>query len=161
MTLHDYFILTGIQSPFLTSQPFLPADIGIFLWVLSDEHERCPRARDKFCEKIKDIKIARAEEEIHRYLDLTFMDMDTANTSDGKQYATFVAYQIDLYAKEYGWKIKEIMDIPMRQLFQLNTAIAERYSKQRGEKYTKLRNIDMIEAQAILEQARKNKMRNN
>lgn len=161
MTLNDFFILTGLNSPFLSNDPFLPADIGIFLWVLSEEFKPCAKARDRFCEKIKDIKIARAEEEITKYLDVTFLDADTSNAKEEKRYATFIAYQVDLYAKEYGWTIEQILNIPMRRIFQLNTAIAERYSKIRGEKYTKLRNIDMVEAQAILQQARENKVRNN
>ena len=68
MTLNDYFILHGVESPFLTNEPFLPADIGIFLWLLSPKFKKCDKAREKFCEDIKDIKIAKAEEEINKYM---------------------------------------------------------------------------------------------
>ena len=161
MTLRDFFILDGLGSPFLRSEPFTIADIGVFFWVLSKEFKPCQKARDKFCEVIKDVKIAKAEEEINRYLDLTFTDADTATSADTKRYSTYISYQIDLYAKEYGWTIPDIMDLPMRQIFQLNTAIGERYAKAKGERYTKLRQIDMIEAKALLAQARMNKVSNN
>jgi len=161
MTLRDFFLLDGLGSPFLRNEPYTIADIGVFFWVLSKEFKPCEKARDTFCRKIKDIKIAKAEEEIHKYLDITFTDADTAGGGKGKQYSTYVSYQIDLYAKEYGWTISEIMKIPMRQVFQLNTAIGERYAKGKGETYTKLRQIDMIEAKALLKQARENKIRNN
>ena len=165
MTLYDYFFLNGLESPFLKNESFLPADIGIFLWVLSKDYKPCTKAREAFCDKIKDIKIAKAEEEIMAYIEMTFADMDTGEQEKQKQYAPFLAYQIDLFAKEYGWRIDEILKLPLRQLFQLNTAIAERYTKQNGKTYTKLRAVDMIEAEALLKQAKQeaeqNKVRNN
>ena len=66
-----------------------------------------------------------------------------------------------MFAKEYGWHVQDILDLPMAQVFQLNTAIAERYARENGKKYTKLRMVDMLEARALLDQAKAQRTRNN
>jgi hypothetical protein len=129
---------------------------------LSPRYSQDPEDRKRFIRSIKDIKIAKAEEEINTYLEMTFADLDTlSENKKQKSHANFVAYQIDLFGKEYGWTIKEILETPLRQVFQLNTAIAERYSTASGKKYTKMRAVDLMEAQAILEQAKKRKVEHN
>lgn len=162
MTLYNYYMLDGVGSPFLSGTPYCPADIGIFLWLLSPEHTTCVKKKKEFISKIKDIKIAKAEAQINEYLEITFADMDTLQeTKKEKAYSSFLAYQIDLYAKEYGWCIKEILNLPLRQIFQINTAIAERHAKAMNKKYTKMRTVDAIEAKAILDMAKKRKTYNN
>jgi len=162
MTIQHYYMLSGIDSPFLTGENYYPGDIGIFLWLLSPEYKICQKAKKAFAKKIKDIKIAQAETEINKYLEITFNDLDTLQEENNdKKYAGYLAYQIDLYAKEYGWSIDEILKIPLRQCFQLNTAIAERNSRQAGKKYTKMRAVDVMEARAILDMAKSRKIHNN
>ncbi len=160
MSLRHYFILIGLDSPFLKSQPFTIADIGVFLWVLSPDFKLGEKHRDEFCKKVARLNVARAVSQIETYLEETFFDADTAEVKAKKRYANFVAYQIDTYAKEYGWSAEYILDLPLRQIFQLNSAIAERYAEQGGDKYTKLRQIDMLEAEALLEEYRKQRNRN-
>lgn len=160
MTLRHYFILQGLDSPFLTDAPFNIIDIGIFCWILSPEFKECHKARDKFCQKVAKVRIAEAVKDIERYLEVTFFDADQSDKKKQKRYANFVAYQIDTYAKEYGWSVDTTMDLPLRQIFQLNTAIAERYATISGQKYSMLRNIDMIEAKAMLDSYRQSKTNN-
>jgi len=157
ITLKDYFILKGVESPVLTGQNFSPSDLGIFLWILSPEFKTCPKARDKFCKKVYDVHLATAVKEVQKFLEATFVDADTAEEQNRKSYTTFLAHQVDVYGREYGWSIKETMNLPLRQIFQLNTAISERIAIANGERYTKLREIDMIEAKAMLDQFRQNK----
>ena len=160
MTLEHYFLLNGFESPFLTGKEFGAVDIGIFLWILSPEHKRCTKACDQFCKKIAGLNIVQCVKDIKEYLEITFLDADTSAEKQRKRYASFVAYQIDTYAKEYGWSVRQTMEMPLRQIFQLNSAIGERYAMQAGEKYTKLRNIDMAEASALLQQHREQNNRN-
>lgn len=160
MTLKHFLLLDGVGSPFIKNTSFSPTDIGLFLWILSPKYSMCPKARQVFIEEIFDLNIGLAVEGITEYLTLTFQDAESTDSKD-KKYANFVAYMVDLFGREYGWNIKYILNLPMRQIYQLSTAIGERYAKQAGENYTKLRAIDMMEAQALLDQARKAKAENN
>ena len=82
MTIKDFYFLNGVESPFLKGGDFTPGDIGIFLWLLSPDYKPCKTAQRKFVKQIKDIKVARAEEEILKYLEITFSDMDTLSDDD-------------------------------------------------------------------------------
>ena len=162
MTLRHFFLLQGAESPFVNGANFTPADIGVFLWIVSPSYVPCPKERDAFAKRVAHIKIAQAEREINAYVEQAFSEADTAEDENkAKKYANFIAYQIDMFAKEYGWCVQEILDLPMAQVFQLNTAIAERYARESGKKYTKLRYVDMIEARALLDQAKAQRTRNN
>ena len=156
MTIRHFFILDGIQSPYLTNTQPTPEDMAIFLWVLSPRYQPNEAAREKFCEDIYSVNIQQATKDIERYLIATFQDAET-DAADHKKYANYITYLVDLFGREYGWQPDAIMEMPMRQLYQINTAIGERYARQNGEKYTKLRAIDMMEAQALLDEARKAK----
>jgi hypothetical protein len=45
----------------------------------------------------------------------------------------------------------------MRQIYQLSTAIGERYAAEANKQYSKLRQVDMLEAKALLAAARAKK----
>lgn len=156
MTIRHFFLLDGIESPYITNQQPTAADLAVFLWILSPKYSTDQSERDEFCKEIFNVEINQATKDIEKYIIATFQDAETTDGAE-KRYASFITYLIDLYAREYGWKAEQIMEMPMRQLYQLNTAISERYAKANGEKYTKLRAIDMMEAQALLDEARKAK----
>ena len=160
MTLNHFFLLDGIESPFLKNRSFTPGDLGVFLWILSPDYKPCDKARNQFIKSIVNVNIAEAVNDISDYLTATFQDAETSE-DNSKKYANFIAYMVDMFAREYGWQTDYILNLPMRQIYQLATAIGERYAKQAGENYTKLRVIDMMEAQALLDQARKAKAQNN
>lgn len=160
MTLHHFFLLDGIESPFIKNKAFSPGDLGVFLWILSPDYKPCLKARSIFIKKIVSINIPKATQDINTYLTATFQDAETSE-EESKKYANFIAYMVDMFAREYGWQTDYILNLPMRQIYQLATAIGERYAKQSGETYTKLRVIDMMEAQAMLDQARAAKAQNN
>lgn len=158
MTLYDFYVLDGVESPFLSKKEYTVGDIAVFLWILSTKYSRDAAAKQKFAEEIHEIKILEAEKGILEYIDATFNDADTlVEQKKDRAFAPFIAYQIDLYAKEYGWTIEQIMQIPLRQLFQLNTVIGVRYAKQAGEQYTKMTRVEAMEAKAILEEVKKQK----
>lgn len=161
MTLRQFFILDGIESPFFKDGQVTPADIALFIWILSPEYSPGSKARDKFLEKITRLDIATAVKDIKIYLSKTFSDSETNEGSEKKQYANFIAYLVDIFGKEYGWTPETILELPLRQLYQMTTAISERYARLNGNNYTKLRAIDMMEAQALLDQARKQKQATN
>jgi hypothetical protein len=156
MCLRDYFVLHGIGSPFIHSEDFTPEDIAIFLWVLSPEFVPCKMARKDFFKKAIKVKIIDAVDEIAKFMEMTFADADTTEGEGASKFANFLTYQIDLLAKEYGWQIDYILNLPLRQIFQLNSAIGERYAKQSGEKFQKMRSVDLMQAQMFFDK-QKNK----
>lgn len=159
MTLRQYFTLHGIGSPFIHSTDFTPEDIAIFLWVMSPEYVPCKIEKKEFFKRAIKVKIIDAIDEITKFLEMTFADADTSSEGDPSKYASFLAYQIDLFAKEYSWQIDYILELPLRQIFQLNSAIGERYAKQAGEKYTKIRAVDLMQAERFFaeQKAKKDK----
>ena len=146
-------MLEGAGSPFVTKQTMMPEDIGVFLWILSPDYVPDPVAQEKFCERIAKIKIPDALEQIRDYLEMTFSDADT-DEKERKTFANFIAYVIDMFANQYGWTVQTILNMPMRQVYQLSSVIGERFAAANGKKYTKLRAIDMLEAKAMLEAAK-------
>jgi hypothetical protein len=153
MTLRHLFMLHGADSPFINKGKVKVEDIGVFLWIMSPDYTPRQADREEFCKKIKDVNIKHAIEDIALFFEITFADADT-DKKEQKEYASFVAYVIDMFAQEYGWRIEEIMEMPMRQIYQLSSVIGERYARQNGKQYTKLRNVDMMEAKATLDAAR-------
>lgn len=151
MSLRDYFVLHGIGSPFIHTKDFTPEDIAIFLWVMSPEYVPCKLAKNDFFKKAIKVKIIDAVDEITKFLEMTFADADTSEHEEVSKFANFLTYQIDLLAKEYGWRLDYILELPLRQLFQLNSAIGERYAKQSGEKFIKMRAVDLMQAQMFFD----------
>jgi hypothetical protein len=142
MTLLDYYTLLHAESPFLLGTDYTVGDIAVFLWLLLEDKNQ---DRKEFVNGIKDIKIVDAEKDILTYLDEVFSECDTLQEKqNGKSHASSIAYQVDLYAREYGWQAEEILNLPMSQIFQLNTVIAERYSRENNRGYSKLRKVDTV-----------------
>lgn len=155
MTLRHYFTLHGINSPFITGEDYLPEDIAIFLWVLSPEYVPCQLAKKEFFKKAIKVKLLEAISQISEYMERTFADAEANNENEKpSKYACFLAYQIDLLAHEYSWTIDYILELPLRQIFQLNSAIGQRYAQQNGEKYIKMRAVDMMQAEEFFKQAK-------
>ena len=157
MNLKHYFTLHGIGSPFIHTLDFSPEDIAIFLWVMSPEYVPCKLEKKEFFKKAIKVKMLEAIDQIKKFLEMTFADADTTKDGEPSKYASFLTYQIDLFAKEYGWEIEYIMELPLRQIFQLNSAIGERYARQAGEKYSKMRAVDMMQAELFFAKQKEEK----
>lgn len=162
MTLKDYFILEGLESPILKNSKFTQTDLAVFLWVLSPDYSTDPKKRDVFCKKVLQISLASAITDLRTYLEATFVDADTleGGGEQGAKHSLFLTQQIDLYAKEYGWTIEKILDISIRQIFQLNTAIQERYSLQNGEKLNRMTAIQAMETELLMKELKKRSQKN-
>lgn len=153
MTLRQFFMLDGIETPFFTGGKVNPEDLAIFLWILSPKWKPCKKARDEFCKEVRTVNIFEACEDAKEYLEATFAEADT-DENNQKKYACFIAYIVDMFGREYGWTIPQTMGLPMRQIYQLSTAIGERYAAQAGKNFSKLRAVDMLEAKALLDAAK-------
>lgn len=164
MTLRHYFVLHGINSPFITGEDYIPEDIAVFLWVLSPEYVPCKHAKNDFFKKAIKCKLVASIKDIQEYMKMVFAEADATNENESpSRYASFLAYQIDLLAHEYGWQIDYILELPLRQIFQLNSAIGQRYAQQNGEKYSKMRAVDLMRAEEFFKdsKAKKEKLERN
>jgi len=150
-------MLEGIESPLFKGGNINAEDLAVFLWVLSPKWKPCQKAREEFCKEIRTVNIKEACQHIEKYLSATFAEADTGSEDKKKKYANFISYIVDMFGREYGWTIGEIMALPMRQIYQLSTAIGERYAAEAGKPFSKLRQVDMIEAKALLAAAREKK----
>jgi hypothetical protein len=162
MSLKDYFILEGLQSPIMQNGNFTQTDLAVFLWVLSPDYSIDPKKRDVFCKKIIGINLQNAIADLRTYLESTFVDADTLQGGEGAvpKHSLFITQQIDLYAKEYGWTIDQILSISVRQIFQLNTAIQERYALQNGEKMNRMTAIQAMETELLMKELKKRSQKN-
>lgn len=155
LSLERYFILKEIGSPFLNSGTIYPEDLAIFIWVVSKEFTPCPKARKKFQEKVISVKILDAKNAIEEWLEEQFAEADTTTDNEKPfEYAHFVAIQIDILAKEYGWAIEYIMGLSLKKIIQLNSVIQHRYSKQGGQDYRKIRALDNYRFEAFFENSK-------
>ena len=158
MTLRHYFTLHGIGSPFITGDDYQPEDIAIFLWVLSPEYVPCQHAKKDFFKKAIKVKLVESITQISDFMEMTFADAEAGGSDESpSRYASFLAFQIDLLAHEYGWTIDYILELPLRQIFQLNSAIGYRYAQQNGQKYHKMRAVDMMHAEEFFKRAKEKK----
>ena len=114
MSLRHLVLLDGIETPFLTGGNVSDADIALFLWILSVDYSRDEKKKKEFFKKAVKIKTLPAINWIKEYIKKTFIDSDTMNAGEKGQ-VYFISYFVDCFAREYGWKYEEIMDLPLRK----------------------------------------------
>lgn len=149
MSIRHFLILDGIDCPLLKEQDASAEDIAMFLWILSPNFSNDEKERNVFLKKVQKIVVQDTILDIREYLKKTFQDADIEEGKE-KMFSNYTSYLIDLFAREYHWSIQEIMNLPLRVAYQLISSIQERYFKQNGESYSKLRSIDMLTNEHIL-----------
>jgi hypothetical protein len=143
LSLEKYFLLKEIESPFILGNQILPEDFGIFLWIVSEDFSTDPKEKEEFQKKIIGVKLVPAKNEIELWLQEQFAEADTTIDNEKPfQYAHFLAIQIDVFAKEYGWTIEYILGLSIKRIIQLNSVIQYRYAQQAGKDYYKMRAIE-------------------
>lgn len=148
MTLFHLLLLDGASNCFILGRSPTPAGVAQFLWVVSPRFCYESKARNKFVKKLRKIPYEEAITQINSYLDKTFLDVPSGGGNQEKPLASFISYFIDTFAKEYGWKPGEIMQMPVRQLYQL---LDVRSARLIGAKHIKFRPSDKIIAKYLKE----------
>lgn len=141
MTPKHLLILDGCGNAFVTGKEPEATDIAVFLWVLSPEFTIDSKKRDTFLAKIKELPVKPLLDGIKQYLEKTFQDAPTGAGGNGKPYASWVAILIDAFAAEYGWTPEIVVNIPLRQLYQL---IDAKNKRKYGNDYIKINKSDRI-----------------
>ena len=141
MNLKHLLMLDGLESPFLKGGDITETDALLFLWVVSEDFTYNKKDRDKFFKRARKIETYTLCKWIEEYVKKAFAESDTMKTNQKSQ-TYFIAYFVDCFAREYGWKIDEIMQIPLGIAFQLITTINERNYAQGGKEYNRVTELD-------------------
>jgi len=120
MTARHFLILDGCASPFLCGGLPSPADVGVFLWVMSPGFKiGDTAARDPFLATIRGVAYAQAALSIREFVEDALADAPAAEGGGHRrQVVSWVAHYVDLLAREYHWSEAEILGLPLKRMFQ-------------------------------------------
>lgn len=131
---HDLILgWNGMRSPFLGGD-WPERGTGIaeaalqFMWVVSPIFPNCTQLeRMKFNRKVgKFLDSKNLFAEIALYVEGAFADAPTASKAGRRDFYSWFAGACDLFASEYGWTPQQLIDMPMKQIFQLAKSMRER-----------------------------------
>jgi len=135
LTLEKFLLLDAIQSPVLRGSGAGGQDIINFLWICSKQFEEDAEKLEKFRQVMQEKRAnEKVFQEIEEYLNDSFF-LSTSKGDDSDEGENFIASIIDLLASQYSWRLKEIMQLPLTQIFQLCGSISKRLTLQAGGTY--------------------------
>lgn len=129
MTPRDMLILDGIGNPLMNGGMPTPAQLAEFLWLLSPDFK--PNSRWKqwlFGARIRKIDYLHAVKACFRYIEDTYQDSPGSSGMSSMPYAGWPAYIIHRIAINYGWPRKEIINLPLKELFQYLKCITRHHN---------------------------------
>lgn len=123
LTLRHVLMLGAVGSPFIRGGNPLPSDIGAFLILVGDWQgfKRWSNLR-----KLARVDFVSAIESVDSYVKESFQDSPPGTESTGVSYYSFAASIVDVFGKEYGWREADILDTPLKRVFQYLKAISRR-----------------------------------
>ncbi len=126
ITLKDVIVLDGAKSPFMVGGIPTPDDVIVFLWLQSTQFKPGHRPLRRFARKHRNLIYGEACKEIKALIDDTFMDSPKGAGKEHLPYYAWPASLVDLFGSQYGWSEAEILNAPLRRLFQYRKAIIKR-----------------------------------
>lgn len=128
-TARHYLLLDGCDSAFITGGLPTHADVARALWVVSNGFRPGDtRARDKFLRSIRKLSYGPAAVAIREYIDAALADSPAESGEGSPGYVSWVTHYVDLLACEYHWSEREILNLPLRRLFQYVRRIQKRHN---------------------------------
>ena len=129
LTVRHYLALDAVDSPFIRGGAMpTPEQLCQFLWVIAPEFSTDSGAVSNFAKAIGGLPFDATVKECFELVEVTFMDAPQGGPTDtGPAYVSWVASIVDALGSEYGWKPFEIIDMPLRQIFQLLRSIRRRH----------------------------------
>lgn len=134
MTLRKRAWLELAQNPFVCELPRMPDEIGMaaaaikLLWICSRDYAPCTsraarRAMRRFEKRLLKFRPETLIEAARKFAADTFMEaggFEDAETPARREIprCCTAAYYVALLAGEFGWSEAEILDMPMRRIFQ-------------------------------------------
>lgn len=130
LTIRHYLALDAVDSPFIRGGVMpTPEQLCQFLWVIAPEFSPDPGAMLNFAKAIGGLPFEATVKECFELVEVTFMDAPQGDSGSGSgpSFVSWVASIVDALGSEYGWKHFEVLDMPLRQVFQLLRAIRRRH----------------------------------
>ena len=123
LTLRHVLTLGAVGSPFMRGGHPMPHDIGAFLIVVADW-----KGFKRWCclRKLGRVSFRDAVESVDSFVKESFQDSPSGTGEASASYYSFAASIVDVLGKEYGWSESEILDVPLKRIFQYLKAIARR-----------------------------------
>lgn len=131
--------LQAVGSPFLytAATDVDPSDVAMFFWSLSPNYERAmmirqscelvsmslgsfafDHIRQRFVRRLRKLKLDESSAACRQFVADAFEDAPGSSGVDGPTYYGWPAGYVGLLATEYGWTEDEILDLPLRRLWQ-------------------------------------------
>jgi hypothetical protein len=136
----DPWICGGIPDEF---------DLARFLWIATDRYKVKDSLRS-FLEELQKRGITEKDfTEVSEYVEECLQDSPAGSGEEpGSEYASFGAHVIDRLASQYGWTRAEVVEVPVRLLFQLLAICKHRES---GEKPVHISRADKVRGEYLKE----------
>jgi len=129
---HDLILgWNGARSPFLggplpTNGPELSIAIGTFLWVVSPAYGSSSSRKLMFLRGVRRLDVKKAVTQIRNYVAAAYADAPGSGDSNDQQFYSWFATAAALFGAEFGWTRDDVIDMPLRQMFQLLKVISRR-----------------------------------
>ena len=123
LTLRHVLTLGAVGSPFMRGGHPTPNDLGAFLIVVGD-WKGFNRWRN--LRRLGRVEFRKAVVAVDSFVKESFQDSPGGSGVDGVSYYSFAASIVDLFGREYGWREADILDAPVKRLFQYLKAISRR-----------------------------------
>lgn len=134
MTMRHYLMLDAVDSPFVRGGLPTPEQLAQFLWIVSPSFTPDEGEALKFAKEIGKLPFTQAVKESLDYVETTFLDapQGSGKGDEGPSFYSWVTSLIDALASEYGWHPFEVLEMPLRQVFQLLRAMKKRHDPKCG-----------------------------
>lgn len=128
LTVRHYLALDSVDSPFIRGGTLpTPEQLCQFLWVIAPEFSPDAGAMLNFAKAIGGLPFDATVKECFELVGTTFMDAPQGGNRNEASFVSWVASIVDAMGSEYGWRPFEVMDLPLRQVFQLLRSIRRRH----------------------------------
>lgn len=129
LTLRHVVRLSGCENHFITGGTLDPAEVAVFLWIVSPQYCLDPAKRDAFYQAALRLDFQKAFREINAYLDDALWDCDSGGGDPRvlvKSYYSYAARLVSFLALHFHWDDDAILDKPIARLFQYERVIQKR-----------------------------------
>ena len=123
LTLRKLILLGEIESPFVVGGHVTPYHIGAFFVVMT---ERTGFSKWRLLRQVSFLSAESAIEAIKAFMDEAFQDSPPQSEGEEASYYSFAASLVDVFASQYGWTRKLVVDSPLKCIFQELKSITKR-----------------------------------
>ena len=124
LTLAHVLLLGEIGSPLVRGGPVTPYDVGVFFLTLNGSPKGFKRWR--LLRQVGKMPAEQTTKAVVEFVEESFQDAPPSGRGGEVSYYSFAAALVDCFASEYSWREEDILNTPMKRLFQYLKAITKR-----------------------------------